>query len=102
MDLSGAETISLIEPSAPQERTITVNLHYNIIVIKSNKPGIAPKAFIVPSFNGELTPDQKDAFISRERAKMEADAEANVSVAETAVTDTSGERVVVTDSPGGE
>jgi hypothetical protein len=98
----GAETISLVEPSVSRERVIDIKVHYNIIVIKSNIPGVEPKAFIVPSLNGEMTSEQKADFIARERAKMEADAKAKVSITETAVIDPSGGAELVVTDPSGE
>lgn len=68
-----------------------INMHINILIVHSSKAGVASKRFIIPSINTPLSEEDKAEIIQRERQKMEEEA----SVAETAVTDPSGEGVAV-------
>jgi hypothetical protein len=76
MEVSSTDVIEHVEPTQRSGAVIVGGtIHYNIIVIKSKKPGVQPKAVVVPTINRTLTMEEKARIIEIERAKMEASVE---------------------------
>ena len=94
MEDISADVIAHVEPTQ-RSGTVIVggSINYNVIIIKSKKPGVQPKAVVVPTINRVLTIEEKSRIIEIERAKMEASVEelpSDVSGSDRQEPDTSG------------